>query len=157
MFIFARCLRRSAAVTPAKFELDIIQVTTVLIIRKKWENNGTGKIGLVTPIPGGELLALPSRVGDTMVVLNLVDGQDLYPETIQAREEGLLQWVIYNTALRDCLIVREGCLLPGIRGSPLRYVSGLGATRLEHKSIKYYRSLISDCFQFPQLSEGQAT
>ena len=27
------------------------QVTTVLIIRKKWENNGTEKIGLVTPIP----------------------------------------------------------------------------------------------------------
>ena len=52
MFIFARCLRSSAAVTPAKYELDIIQVTTVLIIRKKWENNGTEKIGLVTPTPG---------------------------------------------------------------------------------------------------------
>ena len=43
MFIFARCLRSSAAVTPAKYELDIIQVTT--------ENNGTEKIGLVTPTP----------------------------------------------------------------------------------------------------------
>ena len=51
MFIFARCLRSSAAVTPAKYELDIIQVTTVLIIRKKWENNGTEKTGLVTPTP----------------------------------------------------------------------------------------------------------
>ena len=51
MFIFARCLRSSAAVTPAKYELDIIQVTTVLIIGKKWENNGTEKIGLVTPTP----------------------------------------------------------------------------------------------------------
>ena len=51
MFIFARCLRSSAAVTPAKYELDIVQVTTVLIIRKKWENNGTGKIGFVTPTP----------------------------------------------------------------------------------------------------------
>ena len=52
MFIFARCLRSSATVTPAKYELDIIQVNTVLIIRKKWENNGTEKIGLVTPTPG---------------------------------------------------------------------------------------------------------
>ena len=51
MFIFARCLRSSAAVTPAKYELDVIQVTTVLIIRKKWENNGTENIGLVTPTP----------------------------------------------------------------------------------------------------------
>ena len=49
MFIFARCLRSLAAVTPAKYELDIIPLTTVLIIRKKWENNGTEKIGLVTP------------------------------------------------------------------------------------------------------------
>ena len=49
MFIFARCLRSSAAVTPAKDELDIIQVTTVFIIRKNRENNGTEKIGLVTP------------------------------------------------------------------------------------------------------------
>ena len=54
MFIFARCLRSLAAVTPAKYELDIIQVTTVLIIRKKWENNGTEKIGLVTPTPGSD-------------------------------------------------------------------------------------------------------
>ena len=52
MFIFARCLCSSAAVPPAKYEPDIIQVTTVLIIRKKWENNGTEKIGLVTPTPG---------------------------------------------------------------------------------------------------------
>ena len=56
MFIFARCLRSSAAVTPAKYELDIIKVTTVLIIRKKWENNGTEKIGLVTPTPGVYLM-----------------------------------------------------------------------------------------------------
>ena len=53
MFIFARCLRSSAAVTPAKYELDIIQVTIVFIIQKNWENNGTEKIGLVTPTPGG--------------------------------------------------------------------------------------------------------
>ena len=52
MFIFARCLRSSAVVTPAKYELDIIQVTTVFIIRKNWENNGTEKVGLVTPTPG---------------------------------------------------------------------------------------------------------
>ena len=52
MFIFARCLRSSAAVTPAKYELDIIQVTIVFIIPKNWENNGTEKIGLVTPTPG---------------------------------------------------------------------------------------------------------
>ena len=36
-------------VTPAKHELDIMQVTTVLIIRENWENNGTEKFGLVTP------------------------------------------------------------------------------------------------------------
>ena len=35
--------------TPAKYELDTIQVTTVFIIQKKWKNNGTDKIGLVTP------------------------------------------------------------------------------------------------------------
>ena len=52
MFIFVRCHRSTAAVTPAKYELDIIQVTTVFIIRKNWENNGTEKIGLVTPTPG---------------------------------------------------------------------------------------------------------
>ena len=52
MYIFARCLRSSAAVTPAKYELDTIQVTTVFIIRIKWENNGTDKIGLVTPTLG---------------------------------------------------------------------------------------------------------
>ena len=55
MFIFARCLRSSAAVTPAKYEPDIVQVTTVLVIRKKWENNGTEKISLVTPTPGIEV------------------------------------------------------------------------------------------------------
>ena len=33
----------------AKYELDIIQVTIVFIISKDWENNGTEKIGLVTP------------------------------------------------------------------------------------------------------------
>ena len=51
MFIFARCLRSSAAVTPAKYELDIVKVTIVFIIPKNWENNGTEKIGLVTPTP----------------------------------------------------------------------------------------------------------
>ena len=48
MFIFARCLRSVAAVTPTKYEFDIMQVTAVLIIRKIWENNRTEKIGLVT-------------------------------------------------------------------------------------------------------------
>ena len=56
MFIFARCLRSVAAVTPAKYELDIMQVTAVVIIRKIWENNGTEKISLVTPPPGTHLL-----------------------------------------------------------------------------------------------------
>ena len=68
MFIFARCLRSSAAVTPAKYELDIIQVTTVLIIRKKWENNGTEKIGLVTPTPG-PLHGGVDRVGSSRIVM----------------------------------------------------------------------------------------
>ena len=49
MFIFARCLRSSA---PAKYELDIIQVTTVFIIRKKWENTErSGEIWLSNPHP----------------------------------------------------------------------------------------------------------
>ena len=51
MFIFTRCLRSSATVTPAKYELDIIQVTIVFIIPKNWENNETENIGLVTPTP----------------------------------------------------------------------------------------------------------
>ena len=51
MFIFARCLRSSAAVTPAKYELDIIQVTIVFIIPKNWENNGTEKNWLSDPHP----------------------------------------------------------------------------------------------------------
>ena len=49
MFVFVRCHRSSAAVTPVRYELDIIQVISVLIILKKWENNGTEKISLVTP------------------------------------------------------------------------------------------------------------
>ena len=53
MFIFARCLRSSAAETPAKYELGIFKVTTVFMIRKNWENNGTEKIGLITPTPDG--------------------------------------------------------------------------------------------------------
>ena len=52
MFIFDMCLRSPAALTPAKYELDAIQVTTVFIIRKNRENNGTEKIGLVTPTLG---------------------------------------------------------------------------------------------------------
>ena len=68
MFTFARCLRCSAAVTPAKYELDIIQVTTVLIIRKNWENNGTEKIGLVTPTPGW---ALPRDQGERPLNIKL--------------------------------------------------------------------------------------
>ena len=45
MFIFAKCLRSSAAVTPAKYEQDIIQVTIVFVIRKNWERDGEEKIG----------------------------------------------------------------------------------------------------------------
>ena len=51
MFIFARCLRSSAAATPVKYECDIMNVTCVLIILKNRVNNGTEKIGLVTPTP----------------------------------------------------------------------------------------------------------
>ena len=60
MFIFARCLRSSASMTPAKYELDIIQVTIVFIIPKNWENNRTEKIGLVTPTLGA-YTAISSR------------------------------------------------------------------------------------------------
>ena len=45
-------IEQKAAVTSVKHELDIIQVTNVFIILKNWENNGTEKIGLVTPTPG---------------------------------------------------------------------------------------------------------
>ena len=49
MLIFVRCLRSLAAVTPVKYKHDIIQVTSVLITLKIWEDNGTGKIDLVIP------------------------------------------------------------------------------------------------------------
>ena len=41
MFVFVRCLRSSAMVTPVEYEGDIIQVTSVFLILKKWENNET--------------------------------------------------------------------------------------------------------------------
>ena len=50
-FIFARCPRSSAAVTPVKYERDVVQVTNLSVILRKWENNGTEEIGLVTPTP----------------------------------------------------------------------------------------------------------
>ena len=68
MLIFARCLHSSAVVTPAKYELDIIQVTTVFIIRKNWENNGTENIGLVTPTPVQLLYQKHTFVQDTVKV-----------------------------------------------------------------------------------------
>ena len=50
--ISVRCLCSSAAVTPDKYELDIIQVTNVVLIwKKKWENNEMEKFGLVHPPP----------------------------------------------------------------------------------------------------------
>ena len=51
-FIFVRCFRSSAGVTPVKYERDSIQFNNVLIILKNWEINGTEKIGLVTPATG---------------------------------------------------------------------------------------------------------
>ena len=54
MFIFVRCLRSSAAVTPVKYERDIVQVTGVFATLKNCENNGTEEISLVTPTPGHE-------------------------------------------------------------------------------------------------------
>ena len=56
MSIFARCLRSVAAVTHAKYELEIMQVTAVVVIRKIRENNGTEKISLVTPPQGKSFL-----------------------------------------------------------------------------------------------------
>ena len=38
-FIFVSCHRSSAAVTPVKYERDIIRVTSILLILKIWENN----------------------------------------------------------------------------------------------------------------------
>ena len=49
MFIFVRCHRSSAVVTPVKYECDIMQVTLGLIALKNWENNGTEKIHLINP------------------------------------------------------------------------------------------------------------
>ena len=51
-FIFDRCLCSSAAVTPVKYEGDIHQVTSVLMIMKHCEINGMEEIDLVSPIPG---------------------------------------------------------------------------------------------------------
>ena len=56
MFIFVRCLRNSAAVTPVKYERDIVQVTGVFITLKNYENNGTEEIGFVTPTPSLQLI-----------------------------------------------------------------------------------------------------
>ena len=42
-----------AAVTPVKYERDIVQVTSLLVILKKWENNRTEEISLVTPNQNG--------------------------------------------------------------------------------------------------------
>ena len=38
-----------AVVTPGKYECDIQEVSSVLIILNNWENNGTEEIGLATP------------------------------------------------------------------------------------------------------------
>ena len=38
MFIFVKCRRNSAVVTPVIYERDIIQVTSVFIILRNWEN-----------------------------------------------------------------------------------------------------------------------
>ena len=46
------CPRSSAAATPVKYKRDIQQLTYVLKIVKKSENNGTEEISLVTPTPG---------------------------------------------------------------------------------------------------------
>ena len=43
MFIFVRCLRSSAAVTPVKYERDIAQETSILNIQEIG-GNGTEKI-----------------------------------------------------------------------------------------------------------------
>ena len=95
MFIFARCLRSSAAVTPAKYELDVIQVTTVLIIRKKWENNGTENIGLVTPTP----------------LLGLLSSCPIFDFSYCHRETALLwrhngRGIVSNHQPHDCLLNR---------------------------------------------------
>ena len=45
------CLHSWAAVTPVKYESDIICVTRALIIMENQENNGTEKVALVTPTP----------------------------------------------------------------------------------------------------------
>ena len=41
MFIFGRCLHSSAVETAVKYVPDIIHVTRVFIIMKKWEHNET--------------------------------------------------------------------------------------------------------------------
>ena len=44
-----------------KYERDTVQVTSVLISLKNWENNETEKIGLVTPTPGVSDAIRPDR------------------------------------------------------------------------------------------------
>ena len=46
------CPRSWAAATPVKYKRDIQQLTYVLAIVKKSENNRTEEISLVTPTPG---------------------------------------------------------------------------------------------------------
>ena len=44
--------------TPVKYEHDIQQVTGALTIVKNQENNGTQKIGLVTPTPDDKMASM---------------------------------------------------------------------------------------------------
>ena len=63
MFILVRYFLCSVAVTPVKHERDVIQVTSVLIILKLWENNGTEKTNWTTSAPVEETLKRKSTIG----------------------------------------------------------------------------------------------
>ena len=82
-FIFVRCPRSSVAVTPVKYKRDIIEVPSVLIKLKYWENNGNN--GLVTPTPDLKLLMARSHQTRSQYVLQNVAERG---QTVCERNEG---------------------------------------------------------------------
>ena len=60
-FMFDRCLRSWAAVTPTKYERHIQEVAGVLTRANNRENNGTEEINFISPTPGQSMLVTVSN------------------------------------------------------------------------------------------------
>ena len=72
-FIFDWCRRSSAAVILVKYEHDIKQLTSILLILENWEPDGTDMDtkGLITPTPGLLPVTLCPRVWDPEDILKI--------------------------------------------------------------------------------------